>query len=78
MIPVYPGNVQQIYASLGAFAAIRADGAVATWGHPAYGGDSSIAPLTKCWVCAGVGPWSAEKVSSRLIYMYNYIYMYNI
>eukprot|EP00435_Cladocopium_sp_Y103_P009057 s568_g2.t1 len=35
-------NVQQIYASLGAFAAIRADGAVATWGHPAYGGDSSI------------------------------------
>ena len=37
------GNVQQIYASLGAFVAVRADGGIATWGHPAYGGDSSNA-----------------------------------
>ena len=33
-------NVQQIYATLRAFAAILADGTVVTWGHPDYGGDS--------------------------------------
>jgi capsule polysaccharide export protein KpsC/LpsZ len=33
--------MQQIQASIGAFAAILADGSVVTWGHPAYGGDSS-------------------------------------
>ncbi|OLP56422.1 hypothetical protein AK812_SmicGene48582, partial [Symbiodinium microadriaticum] len=34
-------NVQQIQASNGAFAAIRADGSVVTWGKPEEGGDSS-------------------------------------
>ncbi|CAE7947991.1 unnamed protein product, partial [Symbiodinium sp. KB8] len=34
-------NVQQIQAALFAFAAILGDGSVVTWGHPAYGGDSS-------------------------------------
>ena len=34
-------NVQQIYATHHAFAAILADGTVVTWGNPEYGGDSS-------------------------------------
>ena len=34
-------NVQQIYATHYAFAAILADGTVVTWGNPEYGGDSS-------------------------------------
>ncbi|CAE7645312.1 HERC2, partial [Symbiodinium pilosum] len=33
-------NVQQIQATNMAFAAILESGAVATWGHPEYGGDS--------------------------------------
>ena len=36
-----PRNVQHIAASKGAFAGIRADGKVVTWGSPGYGGDSS-------------------------------------
>ena len=32
--------MQQIQATLGAFAAIRGDGSVVTWGHKSYGGDS--------------------------------------
>lgn len=34
-------NVQQIYATQFAFAAILADGRVVSWGDPASGGDSS-------------------------------------
>ena len=34
-------NVQQVQGTLGAFAAILADGSVVTWGHQEYGGDSS-------------------------------------
>ena len=34
-------NVQQIQASLSAFAAILSDGSVVTWGDPDYGGNSS-------------------------------------
>ena len=34
-------NVQQIQASCGAFAAIRGDGSVVTWGNADFGGDSS-------------------------------------
>eukprot|EP00435_Cladocopium_sp_Y103_P052315 s29_g16.t1 len=34
-------GVQQVQATLGAFAAIREDGSVVTWGDPYYGGDSS-------------------------------------
>ncbi|OLP99102.1 Heterogeneous nuclear ribonucleoprotein A/B [Symbiodinium microadriaticum] len=34
-------DVQHIHASLGAFVALTSRGKVATWGHPAYGGDSS-------------------------------------
>ena len=34
-------NVQKIQASSGAFASIRADGSVVTWGKPEEGGDSS-------------------------------------
>ena len=34
-------GVQQIQATLRAFAAILADGSVVTWGHQRYGGDSS-------------------------------------
>jgi hypothetical protein len=34
-------SVQRIKASLGGFAAIQADGSVATWGHHLSGGDSS-------------------------------------
>ena len=33
-------NVQQIQASFSAFAAIRGDGSVVTWGDAASGGDS--------------------------------------
>lgn len=33
-------DVQEVHASSGAFAAIRADGRVVTWGHPLSGGDS--------------------------------------
>ena len=36
-----PRNVQHIAASKGAFAGIRADGKVVTWGGSGYGGDSS-------------------------------------
>jgi hypothetical protein len=35
-------NVQQICGTLGAFAAILADGTVVTWGHATYGGDRAI------------------------------------
>ena len=34
-------NVQQVQASMYAFAAIRADGSVVTWGNAENGGDSS-------------------------------------
>lgn len=34
-------NAQQIYASIAAFAALRVDGSVVTWGSPYAGGDSS-------------------------------------
>ena len=34
-------HVQQIAANKGAFAALRTDGTVVTWGDPEYGGDSS-------------------------------------
>ena len=34
-------HVQQIAANKGAFAALRTDGSVVTWGDPEYGGDSS-------------------------------------
>ena len=34
-------NVQQIYATQFAFAAILTDGRVVSWGDPASGGDSS-------------------------------------
>ena len=35
-------NVQQIQATHSAFAAIRGDGSVVTWGEAASGGDSSV------------------------------------
>ena len=34
-------NVQQVFATNRAFAALKADGRIVTWGHPGYGGDSS-------------------------------------
>ena len=34
-------DVKQIYASDAAFAALKQDGSIVTWGHPEYGGDSS-------------------------------------
>ena len=34
-------NLQYVQASVGAFAAIRGDGHVVTWGPTRYGGDSS-------------------------------------
>ena len=34
-------NVQQVFATHRAFAALKADGRIVTWGHPGYGGDSS-------------------------------------
>jgi murein DD-endopeptidase MepM/ murein hydrolase activator NlpD len=43
-IPVkYPGRTQGEHRNYGAFAALRADGSVITWGDPAFGGDSSAA-----------------------------------
>jgi hypothetical protein len=35
-------GVQQVQAMRYAFAAILATGSVVTWGHPEYGGDSSV------------------------------------
>ena len=37
-------EVNEVFASTGAFAALRADGSVITWGDPSYGGDSSDLP----------------------------------
>jgi hypothetical protein len=37
----FPGHGAGEWRNLGAFAAIRADGSVVTWGDPAYGGDNS-------------------------------------
>ena len=34
-------NVKAIYSTGSAFAALREDGSVVTWGNPKYGGDSS-------------------------------------
>ncbi|CAE7500818.1 HERC2 [Symbiodinium natans] len=34
-------NVQQLEATQSAFAAVRGDGSVVTWGRPRWGGDSS-------------------------------------
>ena len=34
-------DVRRVHASHRAFVAIRRDGSVVTWGHAAYGGDSS-------------------------------------
>ena len=36
-----PRNVQQIEATMGAFAVSSADGSVVTWGDPDHGGDCS-------------------------------------
>lgn len=36
-------HVQQIYSAGYAFAAVRLDGSIVTWGAPAYGGDYSLA-----------------------------------
>ena len=33
-------DILEVHASSGAFAAVRADGVVITWGHPLSGGDS--------------------------------------
>lgn len=33
-------DILEVHASSGAFAAVRADGIVITWGHPLSGGDS--------------------------------------
>lgn len=41
MFLFFARNVQQIYATQFAFAAILADGRVVSWGDPASGGDSS-------------------------------------
>ncbi|MRJ02014.1 MAG: hypothetical protein GXO19_01600, partial [Epsilonproteobacteria bacterium] len=35
-------NVKTIFSTWGAFAALREDGTVVTWGDPEYGGDSSL------------------------------------
>ena len=42
---------QSIQAALGAFAALRADGSVVTWGDPGGGGDSSSVQSQLCNVC---------------------------
>jgi hypothetical protein len=34
-------DVTQLFSTYGAFAALRADGSVVTWGDAGYGGDSS-------------------------------------
>jgi hypothetical protein len=34
-------DVTQVFSTGGAFAALRADGSVVTWGDSGYGGDSS-------------------------------------
>lgn len=33
-------DILEVHASSGAFAAVRADGEVISWGHPLSGGDS--------------------------------------
>ncbi len=38
---VFPGHSSGAWRNDGAFAAIRADGSVVSWGDPSYGGDSS-------------------------------------
>ena len=40
-------NVQQIQASVGAFAAILANASLVTWGHRGCGGDSSCECRTR-------------------------------
>jgi len=37
----YPGRSQGEFRNYGAFAVIKTDGSVVTWGHSAYGGDST-------------------------------------
>eukprot|EP00439_Symbiodinium_sp_Y106_P016720 s736_g2.t1 len=44
-------EMQSIQAALGAFAALRADGSVVTWGDPGGGGDSSSVQSQLCNVC---------------------------
>ena len=62
-------NVQQIQATLGAFAAIRSNGTVVTWGDPRFGGHSSQVEeqLTDVQqVQATSGAFAAIKGSCRL------------
>ena len=47
--PEHLWGVQRLYATKQAFAAIKADGSVVTWGSPLHGGDCSLSPR-KGWV----------------------------
>ena len=50
-------DVKQIYASARAFAAVRSDGSVVTWGDPENGGDSSAVANWFLFVFKDVFPW---------------------
>ena len=50
-------DILEVHASSGAFAAVRADGAVITWGHPLSGGDSRPVRTKK-----PNATWAARKV----------------
>jgi hypothetical protein len=44
-------GVKYICTTSAAFAAIKSDGSVITWGHPTFGGDSSNVTLNNVLTC---------------------------
>ena len=56
----YPGKYAGMYANINAFAALKDDGSVVTWGAASYGGDSSsVADQLKSGVKAIYSTWNA-------------------